>query len=209
MKKIKLIAGAACLSLALSSFAMLVQGDELAYDSAADPLISLSYINEVVIPGYEDAIGELEEKITSLETRLSAMGTLADAAAKDNAKLSKALEEAQAKNAILEDSLAALEKRIYALEEEKTGGYEVLYLKKGQKIMAEESCEIILRTGRAIVVSIVENGINDVTAGTELLNADTVPAYHNLLVPRADGRGIQIVSEDAYIMVRGAVSIVN
>lgn len=76
--------------------------------------------------------------------------------------------------------------------------------------MAKTPCEIILRTGSAIAVSITVNGLNDITEGTEIYNAEDIPLYHSLLVPRGDdGRGIQITSPDAYIMVRGEYEIVQ
>ena len=101
-----------------------------------------------------------------------------------------------------------LEKKIS--EEISANGYQVIRLTKGAKLLAESACEIILRSGTAIVISITINGVNDLSEGTELFNAENVPQYHSLLVPRGgDGRGIQVTSTESYIMVRGDYSIVN
>ncbi len=196
MNKTKIIALAAAFSLSLSALSLLVNGDEAAnsdkteYNPENDPLISLSYINEVVLPVYDEKIAGLEEKIT----------TLTETATK------------------LEESLTAANAEIESLkanggDASQSGGigqYEVVYLSQGAKLLAKSPCEIILRTGSAIIVSITANGLNDISTGEELLNAVSVPLYHCLLVPRGDdGRGIQITSGDAYVMVRGAYEIVE
>ena len=88
--------------------------------------------------------------------------------------------------------------------------YEVICLADGQKLLAKSPLEIILRSGSAITVSITSNGLNDLTDGTELYNAESVPLYHELLVPRGDdGRGLEVTSPEAYIMVRGDYEIVG
>lgn len=190
MNKIKIVALAAAFALTLSAFPLLANGGETAYDPENDPLISLSYINEVVLPVYDEKIAALEEKIA----------TLTETATK------------------LEESLAAANTEIETLkatggDASESGGlgqYEVVHLSQGAKLLAKSPCEIILRTGSAIIVSITANGLNDISTGEELLNAAGVPLYHCLLVPRGDdGRGIQITSGDAYIMVRGAYEIVE
>ena len=190
MNKTKIIALAAAFSLSLSALALLVNGDEAAYNPENDPLISLSYINEVVLPVYDEKIVGLEEKIALLtETAVKLEESLTAA----NAEIESL--KANAGDASQSDGL---------------GQYEVVYLSQGAKLLAKSPCEIILRTGSAIIVSITANGLNDISTGEELLNAVSVPLYHCLLVPRGDdGRGIQITSGDAYVMVRGAYEIVE
>lgn len=87
--------------------------------------------------------------------------------------------------------------------------YKVLELKKGQKLRAKtDSLELILRSGYATVVSPVSNqGIADLTWGEDLLNSEMLPTNHSILIPRADGRGINITSDKAFVMVRGAYEI--
>lgn len=195
MKKYKIIALAAALSIAVTATPMLVHGDESVYDSANDPLISLSYIEKVLTPEYDKKLVELTDKyddaveiITMLQSTLTST----------------------------EEKLAALEKKLSDGGTSSDGTtsaastYEVVYLNKGAKLLAKTPCEIILRTGSARIVSITANGLNDITGGDELLNAASVPLYHLLLVPRGnDGRGIEITSNDAYVMVRGEYEIVE
>ena len=191
MKKSRLIISAAAISLALTAAAALSASDGAAYDSSTDPLVSLSYIEQVVKPEYDKKIAELDA----------------------------ALESAKAENAALKTQLSELSKKLDSLTtkvgelEAAAGeydGYQVVYLKKSAKLLAESPCEIILRSGSAIAVSITSNGVNDISDGTELYNASAVPLYHCLLVPRGgDGRGIQITSDEAYVMVRGDYQIVQ
>lgn len=195
MKKQRIIALAAAFSIALTATSIMVSGDEAGYDSANDPLISLSYIEKVLTPKYEEKIDELTKKYENA-TEIITM-------------LQSTLTKAEGKISELEKKLANGDTDT-EVSTPVSSGYEVVYMKKGAKMLAKTPCEIILRTGSAIVVSITSNGLNDITNGDELLNAVGVPLYHCLLVPRGnDGRGIQITSSDAYVMVRGEYEIVE
>ncbi len=192
MNRIKIFSLAAAFSLTLTAFPMLVHGDEAEYIPEDDPLVSLSYITEIVTPAYDKKIKELNETITTLTENLTAL----------DEKLSEY-------ELVIEDLQAKLDEEEPA-DESTASQFEVVYLKKGAKIMAESPCEIVLRSGSAIVVSIVVNGLSDMTDGAELLNTANIPLNHHLLVPRGgDGRGIEITSEEAYIMVRGEYSVVE
>ncbi len=198
MKKNKLIAMAAACAITLTAFPLLVHGDDLPpHNSENDPLVSLSYINEVVTPAFDAKLSELatalevlEEKIIDLELQNEALTT---------------------ENNELKTELEALKENIAGLEGSgPSEQYEVVYLQKGAKLLASSPMEVILRSGTGIIVSITANGVNDITTGAELMNAKEVPLFHQLLVPRGnDGRGIQITSADAYVMVRGEYQIVQ
>ncbi len=192
MNRIKIFSLAAAFSLTLTAFPMLVHGDEAVYNPEDDPLVSLSYITEIVTPAYDKKIEELNDTITTLTETLT--------------ELYEKLSEYEL---IIENLEARLDEEEPA-DESAANHFEVVYLNKGAKIMAESPCEIVLRSGSAIVVSIVANGLSDMTDGTELLNTANIPLNHHLLVPRGgDGRGIEITSEEAYIMVRGDYSVVE
>ena len=85
----------------------------------------------------------------------------------------------------------------------------------GQSLRATDACEIILRSGGASVfVESTENidagiGLSDCTEGIELTNGQSVPKQHLLIIPRGDGRGVSVNTDEAYIMVRGAYEILN
>ncbi len=87
--------------------------------------------------------------------------------------------------------------------------YQIVTLTKGQTIAATSSLEFILRPGSsAVVISpLPENGIANLTSGSELYNGTEVPINAYCLIPRGDGRGITCTSDTAYIMVRGSYEI--
>lgn len=82
---------------------------------------------------------------------------------------------------------------------------QVVQLKAGETLTAEAGAEIILRSGKAVVVTSTD-GIPDISGGKDLAKGASVPLNHQLIVPRSDGRGIK-ASAAAYVMIRGAYSI--
>jgi len=87
--------------------------------------------------------------------------------------------------------------------------YELVMLTRNQRIRAKSgTLELIVRPGsRARVTASNGTGIADITAGQELSGGDIVSANHLLIIPRADRRGLVILSETAYILVRGDYEI--
>jgi len=224
MKKFRYIAAAAAIAVTASALTLFAADDAPVYDPAADPLISLSYINDVLIPAYDEKIAELAAAITDLDTRLIAadekvksLTTANTALTGENQSLrtevdalKKADAALRAENEALRKADEALKAEDAAIRSEVGDGWEIICLKKNAKLLAESPAEVILRSGTALIVSITANGINDVSTGTELGNAADVPLFHFLIVPRGgDGRGLQITSEEAYLMVRGDYSIVE
>ncbi|OEH86709.1 hypothetical protein BHU72_00070 [Desulfuribacillus stibiiarsenatis] len=91
------------------------------------------------------------------------------------------------------------------------GGNEliVVQLFPGDILIGVAGTEIIVRSGKTMIVA-EENGIPDVTAGKDLGKGTVVPHNHQLLVPRADGRGIvadQASTLPVYVMVRGGYEL--
>ena len=203
MKKLKFTAAAAALAVTASALTLFAAGDEPTWDPAADPLISLSYVNDILVPSYDAKLAELSAAISTLDTRLIESEKKVAALATTNAAL-------MGENASLRAEIEALKAEDAAIRGEIGEGWEIVCLKKGAKLLAESPVEVILRSGTALVVSIAQNGVNDISTGTELSNAAEVPLFHCLIVPRGgDGRGVQVTSAEAYLMVRGDYSIVD
>lgn len=196
MKKSKtraavLLAFVLALALYVSAFA--ANG----YDSTVDPLITLSYLNDVFMP-------QVREQVQTLIDGGGASSTVGSGA--------EAL-------ASIQDEILSLQNRLAALEEGGTGtssggsaAFLAIEVKQGQVIYATgTSCELVLRSGTATIVSPFENqGLSDFTDGVDLQNGASVPSNHLLLIPRAnDGRGITVTSSSAWIMVRGEYKIGN
>ena len=79
-------------------------------------------------------------------------------------------------------------------------------LTEGQRLIGGEGAEFILRSGEATAIDNGQNGVSDLTSGTDLMTGNVVLPNHLLLVPRDDGRGITAVTE-IWVMVRGDYTI--
>lgn len=87
-------------------------------------------------------------------------------------------------------------------------GINVIQLTPGQRLMAGEGAEFVVRVGKAVAFSSDANGIPDLTGGQDLANGTAIPLNHLLWFPR-EGRGIQPAANESntvYVMVRGPFS---
>ena len=80
---------------------------------------------------------------------------------------------------------------------------------RGQIILGGEGAEIILRSGRASGYCPGENGLVNATTGIEIFNGFELPVNHLILVPRDDGRGASVVSDEAWFIIKGGYQIVS
>lgn len=87
--------------------------------------------------------------------------------------------------------------------------FKVLELKKGQVIIAEESTEIIVRTGTVNAIGNKNDGISDITEGVDLKTGEQIKLNHLIIIPRSDGRGIEVKSNSTFIMIKGRYSVSN
>lgn len=88
--------------------------------------------------------------------------------------------------------------------------YEVVTLTKGQKLTSSEgTVELILRPGSTakVLSDIPDNGLSDISEAAEILDGMEVGVNHALIIPRSDGRGIEITSDTAYVLVRGNYAV--
>ncbi len=179
------------------------------YDSTVDPLVTLSYLNDVFMP-------QMYEQMQALA---------------QGGSVGSGVGSADSSLTAINDDIQSLQARIAALEAQGSangsgnvsGGdtvvadttFTVLELKKGQTVYAVGgSCELVLRSGSARIVSPFTGdnaqGLADFTGGKDLQNGENVPSNHLLLIPRGDdGRGITVTSPSAWIMVRGEYKIGN
>ena len=88
--------------------------------------------------------------------------------------------------------------------------YTLVELAMGQTLSADSICEFIVRPGsRVVAVSpFPAQGIADITNGVEVLNGEPISINAYCLIPRGgDGRGLTVIGERAYIMIRGDYTI--
>lgn len=181
-KKTAKLAAIFAVCMVLSVFAFAADGT---YDSTTDPIVAQSYV--------DSKVAELETKIAALESKLqSASGSSADIEG-------------------LRAELETIKKDIAAIKTNNGGlAYTTITLNKNQKLYAGDSAlEIIVRSGTASVVSpfveeFKKQGLSDITTGKELYNGAVAPFNDLLLIPvGGDGRGLEIKSEKAVLLVRG------
>ncbi len=79
----------------------------------------------------------------------------------------------------------------------------------GQTIIGGKGTEIILRSGEAVIYSSVENGVTNLTTGINLDDNEQVAKDNLLIVPRNDGRGVTVTTDEAWFMIRGEYEIIG
>jgi hypothetical protein len=86
---------------------------------------------------------------------------------------------------------------------------EVVQLDPGKSIIASAGTELIVRTGKTIIISTDENGVPDTTAGKDLAPGAPVITNHLLMIPR-DGRGVKVDPRnngDVFVMIKGSYQV--
>lgn len=216
MKRAIILFAVALVLSATCYFTVLADG----YDSTTDPVITLSYVNNNLIPQINNQISELKRLIENggssgggaSSTEITELGNrISDIESKLNYSATSTELKAIA------DRVTALEKNGVSQGPAPSGSgstqYVAIFIEYGKKLMAPSAAvELILRSGTAVVVSpFADQGLSDITGGNDLLNYVNITQNHALIIPRGgDGRGILITSpEGAYVMVRGEYTIVD
>ena len=152
-----------------------------------DPLITLSYIKEILLPDFkEEIMQEVDEMVSDISYDPDSLPVYSET--KDEPVDTDSLNNGSQADAT----------------------YTLLELEKGQTVMAESICEFIVRPGSNVsaISPFPAQGIADITNGTEVLDGETISINAYCLIPRgSDGRGMTVLSEKAYIMIRGDYTI--
>ena len=211
LKKLKLVVLAFVLSLVLIP---IIGAAEKADDSpvpgsASDPIVTLSYITEVLKP---QITAEILASMSDMD--LSAIIDGLRGASNNAGENTFSTPETNSANTNSDENQNNQNSPDYnAMSIEHTAdSYKVIELKMGQKIKPiSGSIELIVRQGSTAVAltPFKDQGIGNLTTGKELLNDEKIPTNHSLLIPRADGRSVCVLSDVAYIMVRGEYEIVD
>ena len=197
-RKIIFLVVSALFITVISSAVFIANAD---YSVTNDPLITLSYVNETLIPKLEAQITERvlatlkgEDIETPVEPETPSESPTEPEAPEDTEKPDEPIEPTPSVD------LSGLK-------------YIVVHLTKGQKLFANgentESLEIVLRAGEALSISpFHDQGIADLTASTQLYNGDALVKNNYCIIPRGqDGRGIEVISDEAYFLVRGVYEV--
>lgn len=87
-----------------------------------------------------------------------------------------------------------------------TETYAVVTLYKGQKLVGEVGCEVLLRIGSATVSAVDNPGLVDLTDAKSLNNGASLAANHLYMVTIAGG-GIKATADTVKVVVRGGYTI--
>ena len=149
--------------------------------SDSDPLISLSYLQEIFAPAFKQEI-------------VSELSNSNDADVTDDS------------NAVTPDDTESTEADV----PKESNSYTLIELTSGQTVMANSICEFIVRPGShvAVISPFPSQGVADITNGIEVLADQETSINAYCIIPRGgDGRGLKVTGEKAYIMIRGDYTI--
>ncbi len=176
------------------------------YGTSDDPLVSLSYINNVLAPEISSKVDEIiAEKTGSisgeLESKISAF----------NSELDGKIAEYTSRSAdeIVNDAFVASVAEKVAAKVPSQGAasstFALVKLTSGQTLTAKVGCEVLLRIGTATCVASGSPGLIDISTGGELAGGNSLEKNH-LYLCTIDGRGVKATS-NITILVRGPYSI--
>ncbi|MFO7636879.1 MAG: hypothetical protein R6W96_06195 [Clostridia bacterium] len=154
---------------------------------------------------YVDAkINELNARISSLQTGTAPSGGTSYTDPAISTRLDTVEKKAGTTETTLEQVTQKMEFYDFMLRDLSEGAmYQVIRLNPGDKLLASSTSELILRSGSAKAIGNVhDEGLANVTTGTEIKNGQNIPRNHMLVIPRGDGRGI-VADTECYILFKG------
>lgn len=140
------------------------------YGGSSDPLVTLSYINDVVKP----------ELLSKFDSQL-------------DAKITELKGELDKKVAALESQYGS------AAELAERSTYKVVTLENGQKLTGSVGTELLLRIGSASVYTTYTPGLIDTTMGSELNSGESLVKNHLYMVT-IDGRTIKATAHTMIVV---------
>ena len=176
-KKLSVRAGIAALVVLCLSVVVVAAGE----GNKNDPLITLSYLTETVIPG-------ILEQIT---------GKTADSQEELVGKLDQSI---QAYSTKMEELVGEEE------GQQSAASYTVVTLTKDQQLKMDIGCEVMLRIGTAQCVSPSNPGLINTTTGTTLNNEGALEVNH-LYMATITERAIKATAATTKVLVRGSYTI--
>lgn len=176
------------------------------YGTQDDPLVSLSYINNVLAPETLQKVDEIIEQKTQ-EFSKSIDDKIASYRNEVDGKLSESL-DINASEIVDEAFIAAVAEKVVEkvpASNKSGGGFNLIKLSSGKTLTAKVGCELLLRIGNAVCVASGSPGLIDMTTGGDLKNAAPLEKNH-LYLCTIDGRGIK-ANSDITILIRGEYTV--
>ena len=175
-----------------------------------DPLVTLSYLNDVIMPQVNKNVEKaIEAKKSQFESEIN------DIALAQIAAVQQQIQEVTTGTDISDrqDIIDAAAKKV--IEELSTttsssgdgmGTFVVITVPNGKTLVCDVGAELILRIGSATCIATGTPGLIDLSTSAQLENGGALIQNHYYLCTIA-GRGVKAVSGDMKIMVRGKSTI--
>lgn len=198
-KKWKVITSVALLAILVVAGFIAIAAE---YGTSDDPLVSLSYINNVLSPQISQKVDEIiAEKTKGIEDRINSVSGELDA------KLSEYTSKS-ADEIATEAFVQSVADKVAAKVPASNGSgstFALVKLNAGQTLTAKVGCEILLRIGDAVCVASGSPGLIDMTTGGDLTGRSALVKNH-LYLCTVDGRGVK-ASNAVTLMVRGNYTV--
>lgn len=91
--------------------------------------------------------------------------------------------------------------------EELQKGFVVVEVSKDQKVLLGSGSEVLVRSGQTKAIQGELGGLADATAAADLSGGAPITNQHLLISSREDGRGIQVTSDKAFMLIRGKYTV--
>ena len=160
------------------------------YGSAEDPLVTASYINDVVRPEISE---QIEDALQEKETEL--LGQI-------DRKLENSGVSADLSDDLIDQIAARAAQKVSAGSGE---SWQVIKVPSGKTLTGRVGCQVMLRIGGASCVSSGSTGLIDMSDGSVLGSGGVLKTNHLYMVT-IDGRGFKAVG-DATVLIKGSYSI--
>ncbi|MCI2105750.1 MAG: hypothetical protein LKK00_03400 [Intestinimonas sp.] len=144
-----------------------------------DPLVTVSYLNDVVTP---HILSQVDTRLTQRESALTA-------------KLDAAIDQYS----------SDMDAKLAAGGESVSSVFQVVTLQNGKKLTGGVGCEFLLRGGSAVCVAASAPGLIDTTGGSTLPSGQALILNH-LYLSTAEGRGL-LATGAVTVLVRGSYTI--
>ncbi len=173
------------------------------YGSENDPLVTLSYIEKVLLPkSKEDVDDQIADALKDFEEAVS------DSSSDIESYINKKL-RSFASGDVDDDLIDAIAQAIVDQQDGSTSAAElswsVIQVPAGQTVICEVGVQAILRAGQAVCVAASAPGLIDLSNGETLGNGGALQANH-LYTVSVQGRGIY-ASQDMTLLIAGSYII--
>ena len=181
------------------------------YGSKEDPLVSLSYINDVLSPQTMDEINKaFETKKTEFDAQIN---TRLQAASADIDVKIQQYKDSLSAGSVSDDVISAIADQVIEKMQSGVGSssggesnWAVIRIEPGKTLTAEVGCEMLLRIGGATCVASGTPGLINLTTAADLANGGAL-AINNLYIVTVKGRGLKAGSAGCTILVNGSYTI--